>query len=87
MDKHEAHSEGMSDHQDSDHFSYDRDWEEIEDMLDKAERVKNLHHTKFLQARTKKEKLYHARNFKALEGVCKTLRWTLGDKDIEHPLD
>ena len=87
MDKHEAHPEGLSDHQDTDHFSYDRDWEEIEDMLDKAERVKNLHHTKFLQARTKKEKLYHARNFKALEGVCKTLRWTLGDKDIEHPLD
>jgi len=87
MDKHEAHAEGLSDHQDSDHFSYDRNWEEIEDMLDKAERVKNLHHTKFMQARSKKDKLYHARNFKALEGVCKTLRWTLGDKDIEHPLD
>jgi hypothetical protein len=46
-----------------------------------------MHHTKFLQARNKKDKLYHARNFKALEGVCKTLRWALGDKDIEHPLD
>ena len=87
MDPYEAPSSGMSDHQDSEHFSYDRSWEEIEGMLAKAERVRNMHHTKFLQSRNKKDKLYHARNFKALEGVCKTLRWTLGDKDVEHPLD
>ena len=29
----------MSDHQDSDHFTYHHSWEEIEDMLDKAERL------------------------------------------------
>ena len=82
-----ADSKGMSDHQDSDHFSYERNWVEIEDMLAKAEKVKNMHHTNFLAASKKQERLYHARNFKALEGVCKTLRWTLGDKNIKHPLD
>jgi len=87
MGEYEAQGSGMSDHQDSEHFSYERTWDEIESMLHKAERVKNMHHTKFLQSRNKKDKLYHARNFKALEGVCKTLRWTLGDKNVEHPLD
>ncbi|MGI9556187.1 MAG: hypothetical protein ACR2M9_04925, partial [Cyanophyceae cyanobacterium] len=62
MDQYEAPSSGMSDHQDSEHFSYDRSWEEIEEMLAKAERVRNMHHTKFLQSRNKKDKLYHARN-------------------------
>ena len=28
-----------------------------------------------------------ARNSKALEGVIKTLKWTLGEQGIEHPLD
>ena len=28
-----------------------------------------------------------ARNKKALEGVVKSLRWCLGDKDVEHPLN
>jgi|TARA_R110000824_G_scaffold8760_2_gene39851 hypothetical protein len=87
MDRYEGVAPGMSDQQDSEHFTYERTWSEIEDMLAKAERVKNIHHTKFLNAPNKKDKLYHARNFKALEGVCKTLRWTLGDKDVEHPLD
>lgn len=77
----------MSDHQDSDHFSYDRSWEEIEVMLDRAERVMNMHHSKLHAAKDKRTKLYHARNYKALEGVVKTLRWTLGDKEINHPLD
>jgi|TARA_R110002124_G_scaffold151454_1_gene318294 hypothetical protein len=77
----------MSDHQDTDHFSYDRSWEEIELMLDRAERVMNMHHSKLHASKDKKTKLYHARNYKALEGVVKTLRWALGDKDINHPLD
>ena len=77
----------MSDHQDTRHYSYNRSWDEIEKMLDKAERAKNHHHTKFLSGKNKKEKLIHARNFKALEGVCKTLRWVLGDMDVKHPLD
>jgi len=27
-----------------------------------------------------------ARNFKALEGVVKTLKWTLGEQGIRNPL-
>jgi len=77
----------MSDHNESEHFSYDRSWEDIESMLDRAERVMNMHHSKLHSASDKKTKLYHARNYKALEGVVKTLRWTLGDKEITHPLD
>ena len=34
-----------------------------------------------------RKKVRHAANFKALEGVVKTLRWVLGDKDIDHPLE
>lgn len=77
----------LSDHQESEHFCYNRTWAEIEEMLDKAERVMNMHHSKLHDARDKKTKMYHARNFKALQGVVKTLRWTLGDKDVKHPLD
>ena len=78
----------MSDHQDSEAFSYERSWEEIEDMLDKAERTLNYHQMKMLEFRPKSKKwVEHARNFKALQGVVKTLRWTLGDKHIIHPLD
>ena len=79
---------GMSDHQDSDVFSYERSWAEIEVMLDKAERKKNYHEIKLTMFKPKsKEWMEHARNFKALEGVVKTLRWALGDKNILHPLE
>tara|TARA_B100001778_G_scaffold334779_1_gene347769 strand:- start:3564 stop:3824 length:261 start_codon:yes stop_codon:yes gene_type:complete len=84
----------MSDHQDSEHFSYSRTWDEIEDMLDKAERKLNYHQiemSKFakLKGRNKPHPKWveHARNFKALQGVVKTLRWCLGDKKVSHPLD
>lgn len=83
----------LSDHQDSDHFSYERTWEEIENMLDRAERKLNMHKLQFYKyqdrkdAKGKKQAMLHARNYKALEGVCKTLRWTLGDKDVSHPLE
>jgi hypothetical protein len=57
-------------------------------MLDKAERKLNFHQLKMSQYRPKsKEWVFHARNFKALQGVVKTLRWTLGDKNIPHPLE
>ena len=78
----------LSDHQDSDHYSYNRSWDEIEIMLDKAERKLNFHMMKMSQYRQKsKVWMEHARNFKALQGVVKTLKLTLGDKDIDHPLD
>ena len=76
----------MSDHKDSEHFMYNRTWEEIELMLDKAERNMNLHYNHFLAATDRHKKIVHARNYKALQGVVKTLRWVLGDKNIIHPL-
>jgi len=79
----------MSDHQDSEHFAYDREWTEIEQMLDAAERIQNKWISRFYIAKEDNDKetmREAARNKKALEGVVKTLRWCLGDKDIEHPL-
>lgn len=78
----------LSDHQDTDHFSYERTWDEIEAMLDKAERTLNFHQMKMTEYRPKSQMwVFHARNYKALQGVVKTLRWTLGDKNVSHPLD
>jgi len=77
----------LSDHHDSEHFAYNRSWEDIETMLDKAERKKNWHRTMLSTVRTKNQRMMHARNYKALEGVCKTLRWVLGDKNVSHPLE
>jgi hypothetical protein len=92
MYEHENHGKSggkrmtMSDHQDSEHFAYDKTWEEIEAMLDRAERKQNQHYTAMLDG-PKKKRMYHMRNYKALEGVVKALRWVLGDKDIDHPLE
>jgi hypothetical protein len=67
--------------------TYNRTWVEIEDMLARAERKQNMH---LLQIQdntlSKAKKIKHMRNYKALEGVIKALKWTLGDKDVEHPL-
>tara|TARA_R110000822_G_C15051115_1_gene466427 strand:+ start:36 stop:260 length:225 start_codon:yes stop_codon:yes gene_type:complete len=71
-----------------DPFTYDRSWAQIDSMLRKAEKKQNKHAVQVSNNNlTKKERLFHARNFKALEGVIKSLRWVLGDKDIEHPLE
>lgn len=56
-------------------------------MLDKAERRQNTHFSKMNISGDKKEKIYHMRNYKALEGVIKALRWTLGDIRVKHPLE
>jgi len=76
----------MNDHQDSEHFMRVRSEKELLDMLDRAERKQNMHYTK-MQKGKKAERIYHMRNYKALEGVVKTLRWALGDKLVEHPLE
>lgn len=76
----------MNDHQDSEHFTYERTWEDIHTMLDKAEKRQNHHYT-MMQNAKKGERIYHMRNYKALEGVVKALRWTLGDIKIDHPLE
>ena len=80
----------MSDHQDSEHFAGLRDEDEVLKMLDRAERKYNHHYTTFMtkgHELGKKGRMYHARQVKALEGVIKTLRWCLGDKGVDHPLE
>ena len=79
----------MNDHQDSEHFMGVRSEDELLDMLDKAERKWNYHRTQVMAMNTgtRSERIIHARNTKALEGVVKTLRWALGDKSVEHPLE
>ena len=76
----------MNDHQDSELFMGVRDEKVILAMLDRAERKQNMHFTK-MQTSKKKERIFHMRNYKALEGVVKALRWTLGDMNIDHPLE
>jgi 2-succinyl-5-enolpyruvyl-6-hydroxy-3-cyclohexene-1-carboxylate synthase len=71
---------------DTEHFTYDRSWAEIENMLDSAERRQNTHLAE-MQTCPKSNRMYHMRNYKALEGVVKALRWVLGDKDVQHPLE
>jgi hypothetical protein len=67
-------------------FTYDKSWEQIEDMLNRAIRKQNMH-LQMIQKTNGKERIKHMRNYKALEGVVKSLKWVLGDTDIEHPLE
>ena len=68
----------MSDHQDSEHFAYDKSWEQIEALLDEAEREQNKRWLAF-QRCPKPLRMQHWNNYKGLEGVINTLRWVLGD--------
>ena len=68
-------------------FMYNKTWEEIEAMLDRAERKQNMHSIEMQRTPHKAGKISHMRNYKALEGVIKSLRWVLGDRLIEHPLE
>ena len=77
----------MSTEHESDNYRYDRSWVEIEEMLDRAERKMNFHETESHLADTQTDKVYHIRNFKALQGVSKALRWVLGDVRIDDPLE
>ena len=56
-------------------------------MLDRAERKMNYHETESHLAESQQDKMYHIRNFKALQGVTKSLRWVLGDVRIDDPLE
>lgn len=67
-------------------YAYDKTWAEIEDMLARAIRKQNMH-LQMIQKSVGKERIKHMRNYKALEGVVKSLKWVLGDEDIQHPLD
>jgi len=74
----------MNDHQDSENFSYERTWEEIEDLLNKAEREQNKHLTALQTRKPKPLLMKHMRNYKGLEGVIYALRWVLGDLKIDE---
>lgn len=70
--------------------SYNRSWEEIEEMLDKAIARREQWKKWFEQCRGDGDRegmKEAARNHKALDGVIKTFRWTLGEEGVEHPLD
>lgn len=73
----------MNDHQDSENFAYDRSWGEIEEMLDKAEREQNKHYMMMQRTKVMKERIFHMRNYKALQGVINSLRWVLGDLHVD----
>lgn len=70
--------------------SYERTWDEIESMLESAEDKRREWQMFFERAKrinNRQSMKDAARNCKALEGVIKTLRWTLGEQGIEDPLD
>ena len=69
--------------------TYERTWDEIESMLESAENKRREWQLFFERAKrinNRQTMKDAARNCKALEGVVKTLRWTLGEQGIESPL-
>ncbi len=74
----------MSDHQDSNNFSYNKSWEQIEALLDEAEREQNRRWVAF-QKCPKPLRQQHWNNYKGLEGVINSLKWVLGD--LKMPKD
>ena len=70
--------------------SYDRTWEEIEAMLSKATEKMNQWKEWYEMCKDESDKdgmKEAARNHKALQGVVKTLKWTLGEEGVDDPLD
>lgn len=67
----------------SDDYTYNRTWDDIHLMLEKAERKQNWHMMKIQRKDTPRaDKMMHMRNYKGLEGVVNALRWTVGDRKI-----
>jgi hypothetical protein len=70
--------------------TYDRSWDEIESMLADAQNERRQWQFRFDRARKTNDRQTMkdaARNSKALEGVVKTLKWTLGELGIDTPLE
>ena len=70
--------------------SYDRSWTEIEEMLELAITRRKKWKDWFEQCRTDGDRdgmKEAVKNHKALDGVIKTLRWTLGEEGVDTPLD
>jgi len=68
----------MNESRNETNFTYDKTWEDIEEMLYLSEQEQNKHYT-LMQRGKKKDRVYHMRNYKALQGVVTSLRWVLGD--------
>ena len=69
--------------------TYDRTWEEIEVMLERAEKKRREWRSWYDVCKKDGDKegmKEAARNYKALEGVVKTLEWVLGQEGINDPL-
>ncbi|MDG1546105.1 MAG: hypothetical protein P8Q55_01810 [Candidatus Poseidoniaceae archaeon] len=69
--------------------TYDRTWDEIEQMLAKAESKRKQWKSWFEECKSSGDRegmKEAARNHKALDGVIKTLRWTLGEVGVSDPL-
>ncbi len=70
--------------------SYNRTWSEIEQMLEDAE-GKLVQWKQWYDQCRKNGDLdgmkEAARTHKALQGVVKTLKWTLGEEGIDNPLE
>ena len=70
--------------------SYDRQWDEIEDMLELAELRGDEWQGWFEECRENSDKegmKEAARNYKALQGVIQCLKWVLGEEGVDHPLE
>ena len=70
--------------------SYNRTWTEIEQMLEDAEGRLVQWKQWYEQCRKSGDldgMKEAARTHKALQGVVKTLKWTLGEEGIETPLE
>jgi len=69
--------------------TYDRTWEDIEHMLGEAVGTRDEWRQRYEVAKrhgNSRMMKDAARNYKALEGVEKTLRWVLGEQGISTPL-
>ena len=76
----------MTEHQEP---SYERTWDEIEEMLNQAIHTRNSWISRYERAKGINDRQVMkdaARNCKALEGVIKTLKWTIGTPGVEDPL-
>ena len=79
----------MSSTDEGPHRTYERTWADIETMLEAAETQQHEWKDWFERGREAGDRegmKDAARNHKALEGVIKTLRWTLGEVGVSSPL-
>jgi len=75
---------------DTPYRSYSRTWDEIEKMLEDAERRLDEWKQWYEQCRKKGDldgMKEAARIHKSLQGVVKTLKWTLGEEGVDTPIE